>query len=115
MVATCPVFYWDIPFSGPSVLHPIIILVGMPVVSFLVLPCAACTHLELKCVVFCTFAGVSFLAESVLESRNLQSKFQIFFLGDIPGRDPYCGNWQPPPTPTLSTDVSAMCGGKCPW
>ena len=35
--------------------------------------------------VFCTFAGVNFLAESAPESRNLRLKLLIFFRGLHPG------------------------------
>ena len=62
------------------------------------------------CVVFCTFAGVNFLAESGPESMNLHRKFQNFFGSDTPttgdgdpfphmhtqhGRNFNCLVWQP--------------------
>jgi len=61
-----------------------------PVVLFSVLLRAGCTQysLELKCVVFCTFARANFLAESTPESRHLHLKFQVFFQGWYPWTGP---------------------------
>ena len=82
-----------IPFllghPGPSVPRPTVIVAERPVVSFSALLCAGCMSysLEWKCVVFCTFAEVNFLAESAPESRNLQLKFQKISGGHTPWLD----------------------------
>jgi len=44
-------------------------------------------------VVFCTFAGINFLAEGVPESRNLHLKFQFFSGVDTARPEPHCRRW----------------------
>jgi len=78
---------------------------------FLMLPPDGCTYysLEWKRVVFCTFAGVKFLAESAPESRNLHLKFHSYS-GVTPRTGPCCKRWRPPPLPTLARRFGRVRG-----
>jgi len=60
--------YRDVPFSGPSVPHPVVglLLIGTPVAVFML--GAQNTALN-GTAVFCTFAEVKFVTESASQSR----------------------------------------------